>query len=126
MLTRPLVKIELEVKNIRLQETFNVDSLFDESVQVIQEEVMRNEIVLVLTKISNDSLTSSVLVEVHSSVQSISIAVFLFFSFAFVNFVFVEDRVFGLKQVIKIVTKQVGHASRVKTQDWRHVSSIEL
>jgi len=117
MLTRPLVKIELEVKNIRLQETFNVDSLFDESVQVIQEEVMRNEIVLVLTKISNDSLTSSVLVEVHSSVQSISIAVFLFFSFAFVNFVFVEDRVFGLKQVIKIVTKQVGHASRVKTQD---------
>jgi len=115
MLTRPLVKIESEVKNVRLQETFNVDSLFDESVQVIKEEVMRNEIVLVLTKIRNDSLTSSVLIEVNSCVQCISVAVFLFLNFAFVYFVFVENWVFSLKQAIKIVTKQVRHASRVKT-----------
>ena len=115
MLTWPLVKIKSVVENIRFQETCNVDSLFDESMKVIEEKVMRNEIVLILAKISNDSLTCTILVEVYSSVQSISVAVFLFFTFAFVYFVFIEDRVFGLKQVFKVVTKHVGHTSRIET-----------
>ena len=115
MLTWPLVKIKSVVENIRFQETCNVDSLFDESMKVIEEKVMRNEIVLILAKISNDSLTCTILVEVYSSVQSISVAVFLFFTFAFGKFVFVEDRIFSLKQVTEIVTEQIGHTFRVET-----------
>ena len=65
---------------------------------------MRNEIVLVVAKIGNDSFASTVLIKVDSSVQGVSIAELLFFSFSFIDFVFVEYWVLFLKQVLKLIT----------------------
>lgn len=97
MLTRPFVKIKSVVKNIRLQEIRNVDSLLDDGVQVLQEQVMRNEVVLIPAQIRDDSFTSPVLVEVYGSVQGVSVTVFALFNFTFIYFVFVKDRVLTLE-----------------------------
>ena len=97
MLTGPFVKIKSVVKNIRLQEICDVDSLFNDDVQVLEEKVMGNEVVLIPAEIRDDSFTSSVLVKVYSSVQCVSVAVFAFFNFTFIYFVFVEDRVLTLE-----------------------------
>jgi hypothetical protein len=115
MLTWPLVKIECVVQNVRIQKISNVDTFFNDCVQVVKEKVMRNETVLIITKVGNDSFTSTILIEVDSSVQSISIAEFLLFMFSFIHFIFVEDWILCLKQVLKLITKQICHTSGVKT-----------
>ena len=97
MLTWPFVKIKSVIKNIRLQEICDVDSLFNDDVQVLQEKVMGNEVVLIPAEIGDDSFTSSVLVKVYRSVQCVSVAVFAFFNFTFIYFVFVEDWVLTLE-----------------------------
>ena len=83
--------------------------------EVVQEKVMRNKTVLIITEISDNSLTSSVLIEVYCGIQRISVAILVFFNSTFVNFVLVKDRVLGLEQIIKVITKQIGHTSRVET-----------
>ena len=76
---------------------------------------MRNEIVLVIAQIGDDSLASTVLIKVDGGVQCVSVAEFLFFSFSFVYFVFVEYWIFFLEQMLELITKQVSHTSRIET-----------
>jgi hypothetical protein len=94
--------------------------------QILQEKIMRNEVVLVPAQIRDNSFTCTILVEVYGGVQSVSVTVFALFNLTFVHFVFVENWIFILKKIIKIITEQIRHTSRVKTQNRTHVGSIEL
>ena len=104
----------------------HINTFLHDGWKVLEEQVMRIEVVLVDDQVSNYSFHGPRLLVSYCCIESITIAILSFFNFALANFILEEDGVFIAEKRLVVVTKKHLHGSRIEAHDGGHISSIQL
>ena len=109
----PFIVVELVLEDFAIKKRTYQNAFLNQDINILQKQERTYIVILVLDDVLNDVAHRSNLIILQRTVYSRSVEK-LTFVVRFLDFVFIEDRKFGLEHLLVLVTEELLHGTTIE------------
>lgn len=109
----PFIVVELVLEDFAIKKRTYQNAFLNQDINILQKQERTYIVILILDDVLNDVAHCSNLIILQRTIYSRSVEK-LTFVVRFLDFVFIEDRKFGLEHLLVLVTEELLHGTTIE------------